>query len=63
MAKKSPIHIKAANKGKFTATAKKMGLSVQSAAKKILQAPAKRYSAALRKEANFARNAKRWKKR
>ena len=48
------------NKGKFTATAKKAGRSVQGEAKKILSAPKGQYSATQRKRANFARNAAKW---
>src|SRR5690606_25176475 len=45
-----------AKKGTFTAQATKMGLSVQEAAKKILSAPEGKYSSAMRRKANFARN-------
>jgi hypothetical protein len=60
MAKKS-ICIKPENKGKFTRVASRMGMSVQGAASKILSVPKGRYSPAVRKEANFARNAKKFK--
>ena len=52
---KSGIHIKPANRGKFTAKAKRAGMSVQGYAKKVL-APGSRASADTKKQANFARN-------
>ena len=60
-AKKSGIHIKAANKGKFTAKAKRAGMSVQGYARKVLKKGSKA-SAATKRQANFARNASKWKK-
>jgi hypothetical protein len=60
MAKKK-IHIKPANKGKFTAKAKRAGMGVQTYARKVLSAPAGRFSASTRKQANFAKNAKKFK--
>ncbi len=54
-----PIKIKPQNKGKFTAKAKAQGMSVQAYAAKVLAD--KKASPALKKEANFARNAKKWK--
>ncbi len=53
----SGIHIKPSHKGKFTAYAKSKGKSVQGAAA-VLKSPTA--SPALKKEANFARNAKKW---
>jgi hypothetical protein len=58
MANKSGIHINPAHKGRFTEVAKSHGMSVQGYASKVLSAPEGRYSPAVRKEANFARNAK-----
>lgn len=55
--KDSGIHIKKANRGKFTAAAKRAGMGVQEYARKILSAPKGKYSSTLRKRANFARNA------
>lgn len=59
MKKKSPIRIKPENKGKFTAKAKRQGMSVQAYAKKVMSNP--NAPAGLRKQANFARNAKKFK--
>lgn len=59
---KSGIHIKPENKGKFTAKANAAGMGVQEFASKVLSAPEGRYSPATRKQANFARNASKWKK-
>ena len=50
------IHIDPAKKGTFKAQATRMGLSVQEAAKKILDAPEGRYSPEMRRKANFAMN-------
>ena len=55
----SGIHIKPSHKGKFTAYAKSKGKSVQGAAAAVLKS--KEASPALKKEANFARNAKQFK--
>lgn len=55
------IKIKPANKGKFTAKAKANGRSVQAEAAADLQ-PGSKASAATKKQANFARNAAKWKK-
>lgn len=52
------IHIKKANRGKFTASAKKAGQSVQQHAKSVLANP--HASALQKKRANFARNAAKW---
>ena len=54
------IHIKDSKKGTFTAAAKKHGMSVQEFASKVLAHP-ENYSPAMRKKANFARNASHWK--
>ena len=58
MANKSGIHINPANKGKFTAKAKAAGMGVQAYARKVLAS--KNASPATKKQANFARNAKKW---
>lgn len=57
---KSGIHIKPANKGKFTAKAKRAGMSVQAYASKVLK-PGSGASAATKKQAQFAKNAKKFK--
>lgn len=57
---KKKIFIKKANRGKFTASAKKAGKSVQEHAQEVLDNP--KASAKQKKRANFARNAKKWKK-
>lgn len=54
------IHIKPSKRGTFTAAAKKHGMSVQAYARKVLKAPKGKYSSAMRKKANFARNAARF---
>lgn len=54
------INIKPANKGKFTAKAKAAGKSVQQEAAAALK-PGSKASAATKKQANFARNAAKWK--
>lgn len=56
---KNTIHIKESKKGTFTAAAKKRGLGVQSFASKVL-ANKEKYSSAMIKKANFARNASKW---
>jgi len=53
------IHIKPSKRGTFTKAAKRHGMSVQGFASKVLRNPSK-YSAAMRKKANFARNAAKW---
>ena len=58
--KKSKIKIKPENKGKFTASAKKAGKSVQSHAQAVLNDPDA--TPTQKKRANFARNAAKWKK-
>lgn len=50
------IHIDPSKKGTFSAQATKMGMGIQEAASKILNAPEGRYSPAMRKKANFAKN-------
>lgn len=57
---KSGIHIKPANKGKFTAKAKKAGMSVQAYASKVLK-KGSNASPATKKQAQFAKNAKKFK--
>lgn len=61
MAKLSPIRIKPENKGKFTAKAKAAGKSVQAYASQVL-AKGSKATPATKKQANFARNAAKWKK-
>jgi len=56
------IHIKPENKGKFTAKAKAAGKSVQAEAAAVLK-PGSKASPATKKQANFARNAAKWKKK
>lgn len=55
------IHIKKSKRDTFTKAAKQHGMSVQSFANKVLKNPSK-YSAAMRKKANFAHNASKWNK-
>lgn len=55
------IHIKPANRGKFTASAKKAGMGVQEFASHVL-ANKDKYSSTQVKRANFAKNAAGWKK-
>lgn len=55
------IHIKKSKRGTFTKAAKQHGMSVQGLANRVLRNPSK-YSAAMRKKANFARNASKWNK-
>ena len=50
------IKLDPAKKGTFKAQATRMGMSVQEAAKKILDAPKGKYSPEMRRKANFARN-------
>lgn len=54
----SKIRIKPENKGKFTASAKKAGQSVQEHAKSVLNNP--NATPLQKKRANFARNAAKW---
>lgn len=58
--KKSKIYIKPKNRGKFTASAKKAGKSVQAHAAAVLDDP--KATPLQKKRANFARNAKKWNK-
>lgn len=58
---KDGIHIKKSKRGTFTKAAKAHGSSVQGFANKVLRAPKGKYSAAMRKKANFAKNAAGWK--
>lgn len=59
--KKGSIYIKPENKGKFTASAKKVGESVQQHAKSVLSDP--NATPLQKKRANFARNAASWNKK
>ena len=59
--KDSGIHIKKANRGKFTAAAKRAGMGVQAYARKILKAPKGKYSPTLRRRAAFAKAASKFK--
>ena len=61
MASKKPIKIKKSTRGTFTAAAKKAGKSVQAEASSVLSNP--KASAAMKKKANFARNAAKWNKK
>lgn len=61
MTKKPPIKIKKANRGLFTAKAKRAGMGVQAFARKVL-AKGSTASAATKKQANFARNASKWRR-
>lgn len=54
------IRIKPSKRGTFTKAAKQHGMSVQGFANKVLKNPSK-YSATMRKKANFAHNAASWK--
>lgn len=55
------INIKPSKRGTFTKAAKQHGMSVQGFANRVLRNPSK-YSATIRKKANFARNASKWNK-
>ena len=55
------IRIKKSKRGTFTKAAKQNGMSVHGFANRVLRNPSK-YSAAMRKKANFARNASKWNK-
>lgn len=57
--KGSGIHIKKENEGKFTASAKAAGQSVQEHARSVLNNP--NATPLQKKRANFARNAAKWK--
>lgn len=56
------IHIKPSKRGTFTAAAKRHHMSVQEFARTVLNNRA-RYSSAMIKKANFARNASKWHKK
>lgn len=55
------VRIKPSKRGTFTKASKQHGMSVQVFANRVLRNPSK-YSAAMRKKANFARNASKWNK-
>ena len=57
---KGKIHIKKSHEGLFTTKAKRAGMSVQAYAAKVLKKGSKA-SAATKKQANFARNARKFK--
>ena len=59
-AKGGKIHIAPSKRGTFTAAASRHGKSVQAFASQVLAHP-ENYSPAMRKKANFARNASKWK--
>lgn len=59
-AKRKPIKIKKSTRGSFTKAAKKSGQSVQQKAASVLADP--KASPAMKKKANFARNAAKWNK-
>lgn len=59
--KGSGIHIKKKNRGKFTASAKRAGKTVQQHARDILADPSA--TPLQKKRANFARNSARWSKK
>ncbi len=59
--KKSKIFIKPSKRGTFTKAAKKSGMSVQQKAASVLK-KGSGASAAMKKKANFARNAAKWNK-
>ena len=58
--KKTPIKIAPSKKGTFTAAAKKSGMTVQQKATSVLAD--KNASPAMKKKANFAKNAAGWNK-
>ncbi len=61
MASKKPmVKIAPSKRGTFTAAAKKSGMSVQQKAASVLKDP--KASPAMKKKANFAKNAAGWKK-
>lgn len=55
------IHINPRNRGKFTADTKAHGENVQERTAQVLK-PGSKASAATNKQANFAKNAAKWKK-
>lgn len=56
---KSKIHIEKSREGLFSAKARRAGMGVQAYARRVL-AKGSRASAATKRQANFARNAKKW---
>lgn len=58
-AKKPMVSIKPSKQGSYTARAKAHGNTVQQQASKDLK-PGSKASPAVKKQANFARNAKKW---
>jgi len=56
MMEQGGIHLDPSKKGTFKAQATRMGMGVQEAASAILNAPEGKYSPAMRKKANFAKN-------
>ena len=61
MPPKKPIQIQKSKRGTFKAAAKKAGKSVQAEASAVLKSPSA--SPAMKKKANFARNAAKWNKK
>ena len=59
-AKRKPIKIKKSTRGTFTKAAKASGQTVQQKAASVLK-PGSKASPAMKKKANFARNAAKWK--
>ena len=57
--KKNKIRIRKSREGLFSAKAKRAGMGVQAYARKVL-AKGSRASASTKRQANFARNAKKW---
>lgn len=56
MMEQGGIHLDPSKRGTFKAQATRMGMGVQEAASAILNAPEGKYSPAMRKKANFAKN-------
>lgn len=56
MMEQGGIHLDPSKKGTFKAQATRMGMGIQEAASAILNAPEGKYSPAMRKKANFAKN-------
>lgn len=56
---KSKIRIRKSREGVFSAKARRAGMTVAAYARKVL-AKGSRASAATKKQANFARNARKW---
>ena len=57
--KRNKIRIRKSREGLFSAKAKRAGMGVQAYARKVL-AKGSRASASTKRQANFARNAKKW---